>query len=108
MLPMGSMCLIGFRVTRPSMRAVWSPRRLAIHACADSCTLMASRNTTSCMNALTAFRLIRRDSMVAEDCRPGRHAPGRLLLLCRGFHGFRRDGLHLDGLRGNPGDDVVW
>src|SRR5271165_1834256 len=35
---------IGFRVIRPSMRAVGSPQRLAVQACADSCTLMANRN----------------------------------------------------------------
>src|SRR5438552_18235828 len=37
--------LIGFSVMRPSIRAVGSPQRFAIQACADSCTLMANRNT---------------------------------------------------------------
>src|SRR6266536_1945757 len=31
-VPTGSICLIGFSVMRPSMRAVGSPRRLAIQA----------------------------------------------------------------------------
>src|SRR5271165_4828911 len=44
MVPIGSMWRIGFRVIRPSMRAVGSPQRLAVQACADSCTLMANRN----------------------------------------------------------------
>ena len=35
-VPTGSMCLMGLSVIRPSMRAVGSPRRLAIQACADS------------------------------------------------------------------------
>src|SRR6185437_12486724 len=43
-VPIGSICLIGFSVIRPSMRAVGSPRMFAIQACADSCTLMANRN----------------------------------------------------------------
>ena len=43
-VPNRSMCRMGFNVTRPSMRAVGSPQRDAIHACADSCTLIANRN----------------------------------------------------------------
>ena len=35
---------MGLSVIRPSMRAVGSPRRLAIQACADSWTLIANRN----------------------------------------------------------------
>src|SRR6266496_3076644 len=43
-VPTGSMCFSGFSVIRPNMRAVGSPRKFAIHACADSCTLIANRN----------------------------------------------------------------
>src|SRR5439155_23011395 len=35
-VPTGSICLIGFSVMRPNIRAVGSARRFAIHACADS------------------------------------------------------------------------
>ncbi len=35
-VPMGSMCTIGFRLTRPRSRAVSSPMREAIQAWADS------------------------------------------------------------------------
>ena len=43
-VPTGSMCLSGFNVTRPSMRAVGSPHRDAIQACADSWMLIANKN----------------------------------------------------------------
>ena len=43
-VPIGSTCLIGFSEIRPSMRAVGSPHRFAVQACADSCTLMANTN----------------------------------------------------------------
>ena len=46
-VPTGSMCLMGFSVIRPSMRAVGSPRRFAIQACADSWTLIANKKTIS-------------------------------------------------------------
>ncbi len=46
-VPTGSICLSGFSVMRPSMRAVWSPSREAIHPCADSCRLSANNNTTN-------------------------------------------------------------
>src|SRR5205809_122656 len=42
-VPIGSMWRIGFSDTRPNMRAVGSPQRDAVQACADSCTLMANR-----------------------------------------------------------------
>ena len=45
MVPKGSMCTSGFSETRPSIFAVGSPRRLAIQACADSCTQMANSST---------------------------------------------------------------
>ena len=35
-VPTGSICLIGLSVIRPSMRAVGSPQRFAVQACADS------------------------------------------------------------------------
>ena len=35
-VPTGSMWYIGFSVIRPCSRAVWSPSRDAIHACAHS------------------------------------------------------------------------
>ena len=37
-VPIRSMCLKGFRVSRPSSRAVGSPNRSAVQACAASCT----------------------------------------------------------------------
>src|ERR1700740_2521370 len=43
-VPTGSMCLMGLREIRPSMRAVGSPQRFAVQAWADSCTLIANRN----------------------------------------------------------------
>ena len=43
-VPMGSTCLIGFSEIRPSMRAVGSPHRFAVQACADSCTQIANTN----------------------------------------------------------------
>src|SRR5713101_9050374 len=43
-VPIGSIWRIGFSDTRPNMRAVGSPQRDAVQACADSCTLMANRN----------------------------------------------------------------
>ncbi len=46
MVPKGSMWTMGLSETRPSILAVGSPRRLAIQACADSCTLMANSSTT--------------------------------------------------------------
>jgi hypothetical protein len=45
-VPNKSMCRIGFNETRPSMRAVGSPQRDAVHACADSCTLIANKKAT--------------------------------------------------------------
>ena len=35
-VPIGSTWYMGFSVMRPCSRAVWSPRRDAIHACAHS------------------------------------------------------------------------
>ena len=43
-VPNTSMWRIGFSDTRPSMRAVGSPQRDAVQACADSGTLIANRN----------------------------------------------------------------
>ena len=40
-MPNGSMCLIGLKLTRPSMRAVLSPQRSAIQPCAASCSVIA-------------------------------------------------------------------
>ncbi len=41
-VPIGSMCLIGFRVSRPIISAVGSPRRRAIQPCATSWTVIAN------------------------------------------------------------------
>lgn len=40
-VPMGSRCLSGLRETRPSIFGVGSPRKVAIHACENSCTVTA-------------------------------------------------------------------
>ena len=52
-VPMGSTWYIGLSVTRPCRRAVWSPSREAIQACAHSCTLSENRSRT---NSKTAIR----------------------------------------------------
>ena len=43
-VPTGSMCLKGLRLTRPNWDAVSSPRNRATNACAASCNVMASYN----------------------------------------------------------------
>jgi hypothetical protein len=53
----------GLSETRPSMRAVWSPSREAIQACAHSCTLSEKRIRT---NSKTAMRK-------ALDCKRNFH-----------------------------------
>src|SRR5690348_265422 len=45
-VPTGSMCLMGLRVRRPSIRAVGSPSLLAIQPWATSWTVMANRSGT--------------------------------------------------------------
>src|SRR5581483_9453695 len=79
-VPMGSMCLTGFRVIRPSILAVGSPQRLAIQACADSWKLMANTNTISSNTRLTCCRVIGHwpddNRQVAVGCRTGFARPG--------------------------------
>src|SRR5712691_12270071 len=48
-VPIGSACTSGLSDTRPSRRAVGSPRRSAVHACAISCTVSENNRTTSAM-----------------------------------------------------------
>ena len=45
-MPIQSTCTAGFSVSRPSIRAVGSPRRSAAHACAASCTDSEAIRTT--------------------------------------------------------------
>jgi hypothetical protein len=49
----------GFSETRPSIRAVGSPNRLAIQACDDSCTLIANKKTTISNGMMTTLKFIR-------------------------------------------------
>src|SRR6202020_1737236 len=51
-VPIGSMWYIGFSVTRPCNRAVWSPSREAIHAWAHSCTLSEKISSTNLNKAM--------------------------------------------------------
>src|SRR4051794_24853849 len=46
-VPIRSACTTGFSDTRPSRRAVGSPRRAAVQACADSCTVSQNSRTTN-------------------------------------------------------------
>src|SRR5712692_1498633 len=48
-VPIGSACTSGLSDTRPSSRAVGSPRRSAVHACAISCTVSENSRTMSAM-----------------------------------------------------------
>src|SRR5476649_2395992 len=48
-VPIGSACTSGFSETRPSSRAVGSPSRSAVHACAISCTVNENRRTIKLM-----------------------------------------------------------
>ena len=48
-VPIGSACTIGLSETRPSSRAVGSPRRSAVHACAISCTVSENSRTMNAM-----------------------------------------------------------
>src|SRR5580765_5702969 len=48
-VPIGSACTIGLRDTRPRSRAVGSPSRSAVHACADSCTVRENSRTMKAM-----------------------------------------------------------
>ena len=48
-VPIGSMCTSGLSDTRPSRRAVSSPNRLAVHACADSWTVREKMRTRNSM-----------------------------------------------------------
>ncbi len=58
MVPKGSMWTMGFSETRPSILAVGSPRRLAIQACADSCTQMANSRTMISKKMSTGLKCI--------------------------------------------------
>src|SRR3954453_19525951 len=49
-VPNRSACTTGFSDTRPSNRAVGSPRRSAVQACAISCTVSENSRTTNAMN----------------------------------------------------------
>ena len=48
-VPIGSACTSGFSDTRPSSRAVGSPSRSAVHACAISCTVSENSSTMKAM-----------------------------------------------------------
>ncbi len=52
-MPHMSKCFAGFSVSRPSIRAVGSPSRFAVHACAMSCSEMESTSTTYSNSAST-------------------------------------------------------
>ncbi len=58
-VPTGSMWLIGLSEIRPNMRAVGSPRRLAIQAWADSWTVIAKRNAINWNRWCRCCRLMR-------------------------------------------------
>ncbi len=66
-VPTGSMCLMGFNVTRPSMRAVGSPQREAIQACADSWTLIANKNAMIWKTMSTMFNGVIRSPSILTD-----------------------------------------
>ena len=52
-VPIGSACTIGLSEMRPSSRAVGSPSRSAVHACAISCTVRENSRT---MNEMKTAR----------------------------------------------------
>src|SRR5262249_14056186 len=58
-VPIGSACTSGLNDTRPSSRAVGSPRRSAVHACAASCTVSEKSSTANEMK--TCAKLISKD-----------------------------------------------
>src|SRR5262249_37709845 len=66
-VPIGSAWTTGFNETRPSNRAVGSPRRSAVHACAISCTVNENRRTIKLMKMLAKSRYCK-----SERLRPTR------------------------------------
>ena len=56
-VPMGSRCERGFRVSRPSSFAVWSPSRLAVSAWLNSWTVIAPTMATANPKSVTTARV---------------------------------------------------
>src|SRR6516165_4859266 len=118
-VPKRSICLMGFRVIRPNMRAVGSPQRFAVQACADSCTLMAKRNAISSNKILTYSRVIaeaesdtnthraENSELYAQPAGGQDHVLSKLLSFFEGpLQLLRCNRLDLDGLGWNAGNDV--
>ena len=75
-VPIGSACTIGLSDTRPSSRAVGSPSRSAVHACAISCTVSENSRTMNDDENLREVD-VQQGVKVTADSRKtqGRHRP---------------------------------
>src|SRR3989304_9383555 len=84
MVPTGSMCVAGWRVSLPSIRAVLPPRRKAIHPWATSCTVMANNtgNAHTAMRFMTLRSSIKQLYSIAEEARSGMSYPYLSLAKC--------------------------
>src|SRR5262249_28306187 len=63
-VPIGSACTSGLSETRPSRRAVGSPSRSAVHACAISCTVSENSRTMNAMKICAKLILTSKTSSV--------------------------------------------